>query len=220
LLYFAAVQQDLGKGVLMECASSFLRFAPRSDILQQSSQHAWGGTAMRWWREAVRRRRHETSQSPEKLRYRLTALQRMIPGLGAAIGVLGAQVAGWANGEGPPTGHELWDVIRVAVIVPTALLLLSRTYGVTITPSKVIAHGTTRRTIPLIDIRLIRVENFMGSQTIVIHDVTGRRTRLRAPITGPLHRDREFWVKFHAIGRWWLDHGGAGPVDALPVPPP
>lgn len=219
LLYFAAVQQDLGSGDDREPRPAHSTPEMRASAATATITMNMGGAAMRWWRKVTRRRRCDTPQS-EELRYRLTPLQRMIPGLGAPIGILGAQVTIWANGEGLPTGHELWDVIRVAIGVPAALFFLSRPYGVTITPSAVIVHSPGRRTIKLIDIRFIRVENYLGSQTIVIYDASGRRTRLRAPITGPLYRDRQFWTKFHTIGQWWLDHGGPGPADAVPAPPP
>lgn len=172
---------------------------------------------MRSWREAIGRRRHDIPQ-PEELRYRLTLIQRIVPGLGILVGALGGHVAAWASGTRPPTGHELWDAIRTAIVVMAALSLLSRPYGVTITPSAVIVHNLRRRTIKLTDIRFISVEKVMGSQTIVIYDATGRRTQLRAPITGLLYWDRQFWTKFHTIGQWWLDHGGPGSADALPAP--
>jgi hypothetical protein len=63
----------------------------------------------------------------------------------------------------------------------------------------------------------VQIESLFGSRTVVIYEAGGRRTRLRAPITGFLSWDRRFEEKFHTIGRWWLDHRGP---DGAPVPPP
>ncbi|MET4641520.1 hypothetical protein ABID95_001241 [Streptomyces atratus] len=58
------------------------------------------------------------------------------------------------------------------------------------------------------NVQAIRIERFQGAQIVVIYEAGGRRTRLRAPITGFLCWDRGFEEKFDTIGRWWLDHRG------------
>ncbi|WP_406434502.1 hypothetical protein [Streptomyces sp. NBC_01589] len=78
-------------------------------------------------------------------------------------------------------------------------------------------HSLRRRTIQWSNVQAIRVERVQALQTVVIYEAGGRRTRLRAPITGFLNWDREFEEKFRTIGRWWLDYRGP---DWTPVPLP
>jgi hypothetical protein len=90
----------------------------------------------------------------------------------------------------------------------------SYTPATTLTPYEVIAwHGLRRRRIPWDDVAYIEIQKRFGSRVIAIYQANGRRTRLRAPITGFLSWDKQFEEKFHTIGRWWLEHRTA---DAAP----
>ncbi|MHB9860539.1 hypothetical protein [Streptomyces sp. YIM S03343] len=97
------------------------------------------------------------------------------------------------------------------------MLIIPAPPGITLTPSAAIVRRVRKRTIPWSNVQAIQVESYAGSRTVVIYEAGGRRTRLRAPITGFLSWDRGFEEKFHTIGRWWLAHRGP---DWVPVPPP
>ncbi|MFE7351797.1 hypothetical protein ACFU8Q_01035 [Streptomyces sp. NPDC057543] len=146
----------------------------------------------------------------ECIRYRLTRLQRLLPMLPATVIMAAVQVLIWLDGG--PVGPSL-----SAVVLPFVLLIAWRPFGVTLAQSAAVVHNLPRRTIPWADVQAIQVESIFGGRTVVIYEAGGRRTRLRAPITGFLNWDRAFEEKFHIIGRWWLDHRGP---DWAPVPPP
>ncbi|WP_326608285.1 hypothetical protein OG930_44200 [Streptomyces sp. NBC_01799] len=107
-----------------------------------------------------------------------------------------------------PTGAEIAESLGMWVAALFVLLVLGQYFGVTLTESTAIVHNLRRRTIQWSNVQAIRVERVQGAQTIVIYEAGGRRTRLRAPITGFLSWDRGFEEKFRTIGRWWLDHRG------------
>ncbi|MET8454523.1 hypothetical protein [Streptomyces sp. NPDC005209] len=151
--------------------------------------------------------------SPESVRYRLTRRQRLLSVLPAVV-VMPCQVLLWLDGG--PTGPLFVSLLTWGVLVPVALII-SRPFGVTLTPSAAVVHNLRRRTIPWSNVQGIRIESLFGSRIVAIYEAGGRRTRLRAPITGFLSWDRSFEEKFHTIGRWWLDHRGP---DWAPVPPP
>ncbi|MFE9307825.1 hypothetical protein ACFYM5_08995 [Streptomyces sp. NPDC006706] len=151
---------------------------------------------------------------PERIRYRLTRLQRLWPMLPSTI-IMASQILFWLDG-GPFRPALVSILLTWGVLLPM-VLIASRIFGVTLTPSAAIVHNLRRRTIPWSNVQAIRIESLFGSRTVVIYEAGGRRTRLRAPITGFLSWDRSFEEKFHTIGRWWLDHRGP---DWAPVPPP
>ncbi|AVH56479.1 MULTISPECIES: hypothetical protein [Streptomyces] len=149
----------------------------------------------------------------ERVRYRLTRLQRLLPVLPNIVIVMAFQVLIWLDGG--PFGPLLVSGLLFWGVLPVLITLLP--FGVTLTPSAAIVHNLRRRTIPWSNVQAIRIESFFGSRTVVIYEAGGRCTRMRAPITGFLSWDRSFEEKFHTIGRWWLDHRGP---DWAPVPPP
>lgn len=155
-------------------------------------------------------RQQSKGLAPERIRYRLTHLQRLLPVLPAIVGMAPFQILIWLDGGrvGPPLA---------AALLPFVLLIASRPFGVTLTQSAAVVHNLARRTIPWADVQAIQIESSLGTRTVVIYEASGRRTRLRAPITGFLSWDRTFEEKFHPIGRWWLDHRGP---DWAPAPPP
>ena len=150
---------------------------------------------------------------PERVRYRLTRLQRLLPVLPNIVVVMAFQVLIWLDGG--PFGPLLVSGLFLWGVLPVLIALLP--FWVTLTPSAAIAQNLRRRTIPWSNVQAIQIESFFGSRTVVIYEAGGSCTRLRAPITGFLSRDRSFEEKFHTIGRWWLDHRGP---DWAPVPPP
>ncbi|KUJ58470.1 hypothetical protein AB0N87_39190 [Streptomyces sp. NPDC093228] len=152
---------------------------------------------------------------PERIRYRLTPLQRLLPVLPGVLVIMGAPVLMWLDG-GPLDPVLVSMLIAWGVLVPL-LLITSRPFGITLTPSAAVVHNLRRRTIPWSNVQAIQVDSLFGSRTVVLYEAGGRRTRLRAPITGFPSVDRRFEEKFHTIGRWWLDHRGP---DWVPVPPP
>ncbi|MGW3628523.1 hypothetical protein [Streptomyces sp. NPDC000880] len=148
--------------------------------------------------------------SPERIRYRLTRLQRLLPMLPGSVIMTVFLVLIWLDGG--PVGPPL-----AVVVLPFVLLIASRPFGVTLTQSAAVVHNLTRRTIPWANVQAIQIESYLGIRTVVIYEAGGRRTRLRAPITGFLSWDHTFGEKFHTIGGWWLDHRGP---DWAPVAPP
>ncbi|MFE1886521.1 YdbT family protein [Streptomyces diastatochromogenes] len=150
---------------------------------------------------------------PERIRYRLTHLQRLLSLL-PAIAATAFQVLFWLDGG--PSAPLFGSLLMWGVLWPV-MLIISRPFGITLTPSAAIVHNLRRRTVPWLNVQAIQIESLFGSRTVVIYEAGGRRTRLRAPITGFLSWDRDFEEKFHTIGRWWLEHRGP---DWAPVPPP
>ncbi|MFF5272732.1 hypothetical protein [Streptomyces sp. NPDC000133] len=152
---------------------------------------------------------------PERIRYRHTRLQRVLPVLPLLVVVGGTTVIDWVTLK--RAGSEIAESLGSWAAMVLVLLILGQYFGVTLTESTAIVHGLRRRTIQWSNVQAIRVEHFQGTQVVVIYEAGGRRTRLRAPITGFLCWDREFEEKFRTIDRWWLDHRGP---DWTPVPLP
>ncbi|MFE9446504.1 hypothetical protein ACFYO2_48300 [Streptomyces sp. NPDC006602] len=112
-------------------------------------------------------------------------------------------------------GSEIAESLGTWTAMLLVLLILGQHFGVTLTESTAVVHSLRRRTIHWSNVQAIRVERLHGNQIVVIYEAGGRRTRLRAPITGFLCWDREFEEKFRTIGRWWLDHRGPDWTPAL-----
>ncbi|MEU6343234.1 hypothetical protein ABZ883_20085 [Streptomyces sp. NPDC046977] len=143
------------------------------------------------------------------IRYRLTPFQRVLPVLPVTVaaGLLGL----WSWSHGEPAGQSFGP----PAALPLAMLVFLRPYGITLTPSAAVVHNLSRRTIPWADVQAIGTEWVFGARFVVIHEAGGRRTRLRAPLTGFLSWDRAFEEKFRTLGTWWLDHRGP---DWAPAP--
>ena len=165
----------------------------------------------------VKRAQAEASP-PERIRYWLTPFQRALPFL--PVAVLGvvieiAEIVDWMRGDpfslGAANPFWLW------IVMPLLGVIVFPRQGITLTPSAAVVHNLRKRIIPWSDVQGVHTESSLGQRTVVIYEATGRRTRLRAPVTGVLSRDRRFEEKFHAIERWWLAHRGP---DWTPVPPP
>ncbi len=143
---------------------------------------------------------------PERIRYRCTCLQRVLPVLPLLVVVVGIRLVDWMIGK--LAGSGIAESLGTWAALPLALLIVGQYFGVTLTESTAIVHNLRRRTIQWSNVQAVRVERIQGAQTVVIYEAGGRRTRLRAPITGFLSWDRGFEEKFRTIGRWWLDHRG------------
>ncbi|MDF6044854.1 hypothetical protein LRD69_22430 [Streptomyces sp. JH14] len=143
---------------------------------------------------------------PERIRYRYTRLQGVLPVLPLLVVVGGTTVIDWMTLK--RAGSEIAESLGTWAALLIVLLILGQYFGVTLTESTAIVHSLRHRTIQWSNVQAIRVENFQGARIVVIYEAGGRRTRLRAPITGFLCWDRGFEEKFHTIDRWWLDHRG------------
>ena len=152
---------------------------------------------------------------PPRIRYRLPRLQRVLPVLPLPVFVVGKDIWEWMVGD--ESGVAVAETLGMWAASLFAVLIIGRYFGFTLTQTTVIVHNLRRRTIPWSEIQAIWVELSGGYRTVVIYEAGGRRTRLRAPITGFLNWDRRFEEKFHTIGRWWLEHRGP---EWVPVPPP
>ena len=159
--------------------------------------------------------RSQVRSVPERVRYRLTRLQRVLPVLPLLVVFTGAHVWGWLDGA--PLGTEVTETFGMWTVMPIVLLIAGRYFGVTLTPSTAVVHSLRRRTIQWAEIQAIHMEPYQGTRTVVIYEAGGRRTRLRAPLSGFLAWDSGFDEKFHTIGMWWLEHRGP---DWAAVPPP
>ncbi|MCX5317845.1 hypothetical protein [Streptomyces sp. NBC_00154] len=143
---------------------------------------------------------------PERIRYRYTRLQHVLPVLPLLFVIWGTKVWDWMTWK--PAGAEIAESFGMWGAMLFVLLITGQYFGVTLTESTAIVHSLRRRTIQWSNVQAIRIERFQGAQIVVIYEAGGRRTRLRAPITGFLCWDRGFEEKFDTIGRWWLDHRG------------
>ncbi|WP_329119509.1 hypothetical protein [Streptomyces sp. NBC_01465] len=147
-------------------------------------------------------------RTEERIRFRPTPQQILLPMLPALV-VFGSQLLLLLTEHDDGFGRTMREVLLVLIpVVFLAALPLNLWAGVTLTPTEVLVHSIRRRTIPLSDIRGINIEARMGVKTVVITDLHGRRTRLRAPLHGFLSPDSHFEQKFHTIGQWWLAHRG------------
>lgn len=156
------------------------------------------------------------TSSRQEIRYRQTVWQRTMPF--AIIPILScAEAANQIWGPQPPaadtasTANDHLTVVITSVSIALCLLILivdvvqTRSFGITLTPTEAHVHGLRRRTIRWSDVRAVTTEKTLGTRSVILYQAD-RRTRLRAPITGFLIRDRDFERKYHTIGQWWLDH--------------
>jgi hypothetical protein len=149
------------------------------------------------------------------LKFRPTLAQRLsvVAGalVGAAVGVLTSSVT-----MGDPLLNALLHVLPgffgVFLTLP-----FGWSKGADLTPKFIDAHGVLRsRRIPWNQIVGIHIEKTLTGRRVVIYEYDGRRTRLRAPISVFLSRDRRFEEKFHTIERQWAAAGAIEPSDAVP----
>lgn len=158
-----------------------------------------------------------TSRS-EQIRFRLTLWQRLSP-LSPVLFAAVAQLIIRATERPTPQIYALTPaehrqvVLFNAIAIPAATVLLvlcvleNRWFGITLTATEARVHNLRRRRIRWSDVRAVTTEKVFGTRVVVLHE-QNRRTRLRAPMTGWLMKDRRFEQKYHTIGQWWLEHRG------------
>jgi len=158
-----------------------------------------------------------TSESErEQVRFRLKFWQQ-VPSLLPIPIVLSAEwivqllgpPSSAANGLTATERHQIFEVSfvtdAIVVLFFLVMVLLGRSFGITLTPTEARVRNLRRRVIRWSDVRAVTTERVLGTHFVVLHEAN-RRTRLRAPITGFLVWDRRFEEKYHTIGQWWLDH--------------
>jgi len=116
--------------------------------------------------------------------------------------------------------------VLMALALFAAIWFLTWWFGVTLTPEAAHVHGLRARTIRWSQVAAVQTEGFgAGSRRVVLYEMDGRRTPLRAPITGFLAWDRTFDAKATVIHDWWLTHSGtaydrSAATQAAPEPLP
>jgi hypothetical protein len=139
------------------------------------------------------------------VRFRLTWIQRATPLLYMIGPVLLAVIS----------DHPvLWLSLLAAFVVVG--LLLSAWFGVTLTPEGAHVHNVRRRFVPWSAVQDVSVGDWGLGRAVSLREVD-RSTRLRAPVTAFLQRDRRFEQKVEVIHEWWVAHRGR---DWRPAPPP
>ena len=120
--------------------------------------------------------------------------------VGYAVGFgMGALSAG-SDGSCP---WHLWIVWGLLGLLVAAGNLA---FGVTLTPHELVMRGLTRRHVAWSDVVAITQESMLGSRYVRLWTRTGRRRRLRAPVTQLGIGRRRFDTDFAVLEQWWLSH--------------
>ena len=141
-----------------------------------------------------------------RVRFRSTWAQWAWAVGSAAAGLALAQLV-IALTTSTPTGSSFGPVDFFVVFVGIFAALTALVYrwqGVTLTREALLVHNLRARAIAWSDIQSITVEPLLWTNTLVVRENCGRRTRLRAPSTGPLFWDRDFDAKYRTIGEWYV----------------
>jgi hypothetical protein len=136
--------------------------------------------------------------------FKLTLTQRLMSLLAGTAGLAGVELYFWlADGLFDPLA-----IIAplVGLLIGTGINFMISSPGLVLTPWTAEVTRLGQRIVWWPDVREIRVERRWLMRMIVLYEYNGRRTRLRAPITGFLAWDRHFEEKYHTVGRWWLEH--------------
>jgi hypothetical protein len=121
-----------------------------------------------------------------------------------AVGLALAQVV-IAMTTSPSAGSTFRPLDFFVVFVATFAVITAMVYhwqGATLTREALLAHNLRPRAIAWPDIESLTVEPLLWTHTVVVRETSGRRTRLRAPSTGPLFWDHDFDAKFQTIIDW------------------
>jgi hypothetical protein len=159
---------------------------------------------------------HHTESGTEEVRYRLVPWQLAMPFSVIFLGAC-AQAVRWliqsqpsaAESHQADTAHAV--LYAVGAVLVLLILLETRRFGVTLTPTEIRVHNLRSRVIRWSDVRAVTTESLLGTRFVILHEAD-RRTRLRAPSTGFLSWDRGFDLKYQIIEQWWLTH--RGPADS------
>ena len=142
------------------------------------------------------------------VKFRMTVLQRVMTASSPFIGYLLAWAALWTTGD-PSSGDMELHFLAGGLVGALIGGFAPPNFSITLSPHMAQVRNVRRRTIYWSDVQMIRIEKkHLGNRTIVIYEANGRKTQLRAPVTGFLLWDRRFDEKFHVIGQWWLDFRG------------
>lgn len=147
-----------------------------------------------------------------EIRMVLSLGQRMVPLVtGAVLTVFG--VVGLAV-DIPPVGFGTG-------LVFVGIGLYSAKFAAVLTPHGIIVKGLTTQRFAWGEIAAVEARSMLGGRHVRLTLVTGRKVRMRVPISAPLQRDPEFDAKVATIWHWWQ----AGIATArqwhpqAPVPP-
>lgn len=111
-------------------------------------------------------------------------------------------------------GAWLWLVLAALNIGVFGML---GRLGVDLPPDQAIARGLRRRTILRRDVTAVEVQRRGSADVVVLVEVSGR-TRLRAPVDGPMQRNPQFSLMVAAIQGWSLSHPVPVAINAAPAP--
>lgn len=151
------------------------------------------------------------------LQLRLTLAQRLTIVWGMILGGCAGELIGMIS-----TGGAVYLSAMLHAMIPVAAggclaLPFGGNYGADLTPHHIDVRGLRNRRIPWDRIVGIHIEKTVLGRRVVIYEADGRRTRLRAPLSGFLSWDRRFEEKFHAIERQWIAARSLEPSDAIPL---
>ncbi|UGQ14195.1 hypothetical protein LO772_11720 [Yinghuangia sp. ASG 101] len=104
----------------------------------------------------------------------------------------------------------------VAMLV---MFFVSARWGAVLTPYGLTAKGLTTRHFAWPEIAMVEVSRFLGTQTVRLTLANGKRTRLRAPVSGWGAQDAHFPMKAYTIWQWWAAGSGRVAQPDGPVPP-
>lgn len=138
------------------------------------------------------------------VRWRLTWRQRRA----FVFTVVGYQALVWADalfnrgrfGGGPGTA-----------VTGAAFMLMAAAMwwlGTSATKRGLVVHAVLPMTIPWDEVREIEVQTQLGRKVVVVHHgaVVPRRTRLAAPVSGPIAHDEQFHDKVRVLRTYWAAH--------------
>lgn len=134
------------------------------------------------------------------VRYRLSLLQRALPTLGGWFGFAVISFIVWVKQHPHIPVHDVIALVQLPFWTTIGTLVLFRGYGVSVLDDGMIVHGVWNRTLRWRDVRAIQIERTLGSRFVVVHDVSGKRIRLRAPLS---NFDRRFDDKYRMMVKVW-----------------
>ena len=159
------------------------------------------------WASGVIIRGARPDGSVEQIRFQPTLRSRVIPMLGAVVGVLmGTLMFMLTQHVGPssiPLGQDMLGPM-LAGVFGAGIVAPFNNSGVVLTPATLTAKrfGRGDVTLPWTAIEGFTLRRVMGTTVVVVHCSDHRRIRLHAP-TGGFLGDPAFEAKYHTIGIWW-----------------
>lgn len=117
----------------------------------------------------------------------------------------------------------VFDGVPTSLVPGVAMIVVffaSARWGAVLTSHGLTAKGFTTRHFAWPEIMEVEVSKFLGTQTVRLTLANGKRTRLRAPISGWGGHDPEFPAKSYTIWQWWIAATGRMPGGPAPQPWP